>query len=143
MSPDTGGPIRGFLGRWLMRLQAIQGIVQMISIEITAASTLSVVLQNAGYGGIVKYVFITGAIGTIIAAFLYVEFGLFNRKNRENSDRGANWSGPDSYMNSVIGACGTFVAMNQRPPTEDELEDIKESVRMPWEEYRNGIDVDD
>lgn len=140
MSINTGGPIRGFISRWLMRLQAIQGFIQMGSMLVTAASTLTFALQAIGYTQLAPYV-LAISFGCIPAfAWIYTEMGVYNRKNRENSDRGANWAGPDAYINSVIGATGTFYAMNGRPPTQAELEDIEESVRRA-EKYRDGIDV--
>lgn len=139
---NTGGPVRGFIGRWLMRIQAVQGFIQIGSMMVTAASTLTFALQSIGYTHLAPYVLAIGIGGTPIFAWCYTELGLYNRKNRENSDRGANWAGPDAYINSVIGATGTFYAMNGRPPTHEELEDIEESVRRA-QRYRDGIDVEE
>lgn len=143
MSPNTGGPIRGFFGRWLMRFQAIQGIIGMVTGTVTAASTLTFALQSLGYAEIAPYVLALGVLSGIVFAYGYEKLGLYNRKNRENSDRGANWAGPDSYMNSVIGAMGTYYAMNQEVPNDDEFEELQECVHRAWQEYRDGIEIDD
>jgi len=142
MSVKTDGPIRGFLGRWLMRLQAAKGVVQMISIELTAASTVSLTLQNAGLGQYVPHVFGLAALGTPIFAFAYVEFGLFNRKNREGSDRGSNFSTPRDKIDDTLIGAAVFGAVHGRPPEEEELENIKTAVEKPWREFRDGVEVD-
>lgn len=143
MNINTGGPIRGFVARWLMRFQAVQGFIQMGSMMVTAASTLTFALQAIGYTEIAPYVLGIGLFGTPAFAWAYTELGLFNRKNREKSDRGANWAGPDAFMNSVIGAMGTYYAMNQDVPDSDEFEELQQSVELAWREYRDGINLDD
>jgi len=125
-----------------MRLQAAKGVVQMVSIELTAASTISLTLQNAGLDQWVPYVFGAAAIGTPIFAYLYVEFGLFNRKNRENVDRGNNFATPRDKIDDTLIGAAVFGAMHGRPPDDDELQTIQDAVEKPWIEFRDGVEVD-
>lgn len=141
MSVATSGPLRGFIGRWLMRLQAAKGVVQMVSIELTAASTISLTLQNAGLGQYVPYVFGLAALGTPLFAYVYVDFGLYNRKNRENVDRGNNFATPRDRIDDTLIGAAVFGAVHGREPDDEELETIKDAVEKPWHEFRDGVDV--
>lgn len=139
----TGGPVRGLIARWVFRFEAAQGPINMVFRGITAVSTLTAALALIGAQEYAKWLLLAGLIGTPVFAFVYTEWGVYNRKNRESSDRGANWTGPDSYMNSVIGAMGTYYAMNHEPPDEEEYEEMKDAVEMAWKEYRDGIDINE
>lgn len=143
MTVNTGGKIRGLIARWVFRFEAAQGIINMVFRGITAVSTLTAALALIGAERYAKWLLLIGVIGTPIFAYAYTEFGIFNRKNRERSDRGANWSGPDGYMNCVMDSVGIFYGLHGRPPTEEEYEDIKESVGIPFSEFRTGIDPEE
>jgi len=116
----TNGPIRGFLGRWLMRLEAAGNILRMAFLGVTAASTLTSALALIGLQQFAPYVLVCGTILTFLFAFAYVEYGIFNRKNRERVDRGNNFSRPDMRIDAEIIAAGVFAALHGREPDEDE-----------------------
>lgn len=143
MSVSTDGAIRGFMGRWLMRIQAIQGIVQMVSMAITAASTLTFALQSIGYTHLAPWVLASGLIGTPLFAWFYVDKGLFNRKNRENVDRGNNFATPRDKIDDTLIGTAVFAAVHGREPDEEELDTIENSVTKKWSDFRNGVDVDE
>ena len=133
--------MRGFAGRWLMRIQAVQGILQLVGISVTAVSTLTSALVAIGHGHLAPYFLAAGLIGTPVFAWCYVELGLFNRKNRENVDRGNNFATPRDKIDDTLIGAAVFGAVHGRPPDEDELETIKESVEQPWREFRDGVDL--
>lgn len=142
MTVNTGGNIRGLLGRWLMRMQAVQGIITMVSSGITAASTLTFALQSLGYTRVAPWVLGFGFIATPLFAYAYTEYGLFNRKNRENVDKGNNFATPrDKIDDSLIGAA-VFGAVHGREPDEEEMQTIMNSVEKPWKEFRDGVDLE-
>jgi hypothetical protein len=143
MTVNTGGSIRGLFGRWLMRVQAVQGILQLIGVAVTAASTLTSALVAIGHADLAPWLLVIGLVGSPIFAFLYVELGLFNRKNRENVDRGNNFATPRNKIDDTLIGAAVFGAVHGRPPTEDEIETIKDSVEQPWQEFRDGVDLDE
>lgn len=143
MNVDTGGPIRGLVGRWLTYLQAIQSIVQMVSIEVTAASTLSVALQNAGHGDLVIYVFAVAAVGTPLSAYLYVKLGFYARKNRENQDMGNNWAGPNSRIQAELNARAIAAALQGGPLDDDQREAAAVESDETFLQRRDGVEIDE
>jgi hypothetical protein len=124
-----------------MRLEATRGIIQMVSMAITAASTLTFALQSLGYAHIAPYILVTGLLGVPIFAFAYVDLGIFNRKNRENIDRGNNFATPRDKIDDTLIAVGVFAALHGRPPEDDEFEAIEKSIDTYWRDYRDGVDL--
>ena len=139
----TGGPIRGLIGRWLMRIQAVQGILQLAALAVTAASTLTSALVAIGEPWLAPYVLGAGIIGSPVFAYAYVELGFFNRKNRENVDRGNNFATPRDKIAHSLNGAAYFAAMHGRQPSRDELDTIIESIEEPWQEMRDGVDLDE
>lgn len=143
MTVDTGGPVRGFLARWLMRVQAVQGTLQLVGIAVTAASTLTSALVSIGMEQYAPYVLVGGAGFAPAYAYMYVEWGLFNRKNREGADRGNNFGTPRDKIDNGTNAAGIFAAMHGREPTDEELAVIESSIDKLWQEYRNGVPLEE
>jgi hypothetical protein len=141
MKPATNGPVRGLAGRWLMRVQAVQGILQLFGIAVTAASTLTTALVSVGRGGLALPLLAVGLAGSPLFAWAYVELGLFNRKNRENVDRGSNFATPRDKIDDTLIAVGVFAAVHGRPPDNDELETIKGAIDGPWRDFRDGVEL--
>lgn len=142
----TGGPIRGLIGRWVMRVQAVQGILSLVGIAVTAASTLTTALVQVGYGEYAPWVLAAGLVGSPIFAYAYVELGFFNRKNRENVDRGDNFAGPGAAINARIRArqLGAAVAALENGHDSDEAFDFVESeTNEVLAEVRNGVDLEE
>lgn len=139
----TDGEIRGFIARWMMRMEAAGNILQMGFLGVTAASTLTSALTLIGYEQYAPYLLSVGLLGTVVFAFSYVEFGIFNRKNRERNDRGANFAGPTMRMDDEMIARGLTAATKNRPLRAEERQVIKDELDHAWREYRNGIPVDE
>lgn len=139
--PKTGGRIRGFISRWLVRFEASQGILQMVALAITAASTLTSALVAVGYGSLAPYILAAGTVGAPAFAYAYVELGVFNRKNRERMDRGDNFSGPGMYMSGIIQGGAFGAALDAHARGDDPEEAAREYVQEHWAEFRNGVDM--
>jgi len=142
MTVETAGPIRGFIGRWIMRFEASGQILRMGFQGTTAVSALSGVLAYSGSEAVVPYVIGVGTVGVFVFAFVYTELGLFNRKNREKVDYGNNFARPDMRIDDEITGAAVFAAVHGRPPDAEEAEAIEESVEETFRKLRNGVDVE-
>lgn len=147
MTVNTNGPIRGLLGRWVMRLEAAGSILRMAFLGVTAASTLTSALALIGYQRYAPYILVAGSVGTFVFAWVYVEYGVFNRKNREHADFGDNYSGPTMLFDARIEAKQlAYLAylLSDDPPDLDELMAQMEDLTVDeWLELRDGIDIDE
>lgn len=144
MTINTGGPIRGVIGRWLMRFEAASGILRIVFLGITAISTLSTYLAVAGLDRFTPYVVVLGFIGTVAFAWGYAEMGVLNRKNRERADYGDNYSGPTMYFDRQIDAVQraylAHALRNGETDLETMMEDMQELTKEEWLKYRDGMD---
>lgn len=133
------GPIRGFIGRWVMRFEAAGQMLGLAFQGTTAVSALSGVLTYAGYSSYVPYVL--GIAGVAIAAFAfgYVEFGIYNRKNRENQERGNNFGKPQNIIDNIIMSRGFEAGDKGRTLDDDERNAIREEVFAAYREFRDGV----
>lgn len=141
---NTGGAIRGVIGRWLMRIEATKGILQLVGISVTAVSTLTSALVAVGFGNLAPYFLAAGLIGTPAFAYAYVELGLFNRKNRERMDRGDNYAAPGMAMGQLLQARqhGIIAEAVVNDYDEDTIhERMEEETVGMLSDFRNGIDL--
>lgn len=147
MTVKTGGPIRGLMGRWLMRLEAAGSILRMAFLGVTAASTLTSALALVGYQQYAPAVLVIGVLATFVFAFGYVEYGVFNRKNRERADFGDNYSGPtmlmDRQLDAVQRAYLVHAIQNGETDLETLTENMTEVTAAQWREYRDGLNTDE
>ena len=144
MTVNTGGPVRGFISRWLVRFEASQQIFRLVFLAITAASTLTSALALLGAERYAPYVLGVGVVGSPIFAYLYVEAGVYNRKNRERMDRGDNFAGPGFAISMLTQ--GDQLATAIAEATGADVEDVRAAVEATTRErmamYRDGIDVE-
>lgn len=143
MPVKTGGPVRGLLGRWLMRVQAVQGILQLVGIAVTAASTLTTALVAIDAAWAAPWVLGAGLVGAPAFAWGYVELGLYNRKNRENADRGRNWAGPDHVIGQMTQAAAMGAAVRALDTDEEPRDAAEQAAADQLKQFRDGVDVDD
>jgi len=144
VSVQTGGPIRGFISRWLVRFEASQQIFRLVFLGVTAASTLTSALALLGSERYAPYVLAIGVVGSPLFAFAYVESGVYNRKNRERMDRGDNFAGPGMAM-SLYTQGDQFAAGLATALDVDERRvraAVEAATRERMTEYRDGIDVE-
>lgn len=133
--------------RWLARFDTTKGQLQALSLSVTAFSTFSLVLQNAGLGSYIPYVGVIGAIGWFIYTYLYSEGGVFNQKQRDGADLGDNYSGPTMLMDARIEArqlayLGYVISNNEEVTYEELSERMQEYTEAEWASMRDGIDID-
>lgn len=136
------------IARWLARFDTTKGQLQAISLSVTAFSTFSLVLQNAGLGQYVPYVGGLGAAGWLIYTYLYSEGGVFNQKQRDMTDLGDNYSGPTMLMDARIEA-RQLASLAYVLQDEDEgrsFEEIHremlERTEAEWASMRDGLDIE-
>lgn len=138
---NTEGPIRGMLGRWVMRFEAAGQIISMVFQGVTAVSALSGVLAYTGYQSLVPYVLASGSAGVFVFAYIYVELGVYNRKNREKQDRGNNFAKPGHRINNEMIARSVTVGLKNRRLRDDEVEEIKDELDETYRELRSGVEA--
>jgi len=133
--------------RWLARFDTTKSQLQAISLSVTAFSTFSLVLQNAGLGNYILYVGSVGAVGWIVYTYLYSEGGVFNQKQRDMSDIGDNYSGPTMLMDARIEARQLAALVHLLDDDTDrsfeELQDEMQNItEAEWATMRDGLDIE-
>ena len=124
-----------------MRFEASAKIFQISFLGITAASTLTSALTDLGYSRVAPYVLGLGILGSPAFAWVYVEKGLFNRKNRERNDRGDNFAAPGAYIGSQIQTQAFAAAIAAAEDGDNPREAAEEVVAEQWTEYRDGVNL--
>lgn len=142
MSVKTGGPIRGFIGRWLMRFEASAQIFNITFLGVTASSTLTSALADTGYSEYTGSVLATGCLLSPVIAFVYVKYGFYNRKNRENQVRGNNFAKPQNVIDDAMIARNIKAAEEGRTLTEKEREAIEQESLQGFRDYHDGIEIE-
>lgn len=144
MTVETGGPLRGLSARWLMRIEAAEGILRSAFLAITAASTLTSALTLMGAEQYAPWLLGSGLVGTPIFAYLYVEGGIFNRKNRERVDRGDNFVGPGATINAMIQA-RQLATLGETVRNGHDAEEIEDEMMQRTgdllRQLRDGVDL--
>lgn len=142
MSVETNGPIRGFLGRWIMRFEASGQMLSLGFQGLTAVSALTGVLSLTGNERVVPIILGLAAVSMFGFAYAYVELGLFNRKNREKHDRGNNFSKPQNMIDDTMIGRSVLAAKQGRTLSDEEREAIEQEMRAAYRDYRNGIELE-
>lgn len=137
----TAGPVRGLLARWVMRFEAAGQIINMGFQGVTAVSALSGVLAFTGHQHVVPWVLAIGCVGVFVFAFVYVEWGVYNRKNREKQDRGNNFAKPQNLIDDVMIARGVASALEGAELDTDRRDATEAEVLAAFRQYRNGVEV--
>lgn len=128
--------------RWLARLEAVSNIIRLWMLTMTGLSTALIGLKDYGYGQFALPL-ITVTVGALVAGtYYYSEGGVFNQKNRDVADLGANYAGPGMLIDDTLIASGMFAAIHGREPTEEEREAMRRTVRKEWDQYREGAELD-
>lgn len=135
-------PILATVARWMVRLEAAGSVLRMSFLGVTAASTLTSALALIGLEQFAPFVLLSGVAGTLIFAYLYVEAGVYNRKNREKNDRGTNFAGPTLRIDDEMLARAIKASQLDRPLTDDERNAIKTELDDAYDEFREGIPLD-
>ena len=142
MTLTATDPFAELIARWVVRLEAAGSLLRMVFLGVTAASTLTSALALIGLEQYAPYVLAAGIAGTLAFAFVYVEYGVYNRKNREKNDRGTNFAGPTIRIDDELIARANLAGEKGRELTEAERNAIKTEMDDAWSEYRNGIPLE-
>lgn len=132
--------------RWLARIDSVSEHIRLFSLAVTAFSTFSLLLQNAGLGQFVPLVGASGALALVLAAYLYAEGGVWNQVSRDRQDLSNNFSGPAMLMDRTVDAqqrayLGWLVDPENRP-LDYHRQRIEELTERQWTAFRDGVAED-
>jgi len=129
--------------RWQMRIDSIKGQIQAVSLAVTAFSTFSLVLQNAGLSQFVLPLGIVLAICGPIYAYMFAEGGVWNQVARDRQDMSSNFASPNQRIGTELSALSLAAAMKGRELTEEERDAALSELDSAFERNRDGYDLDD
>lgn len=138
--------VRG-AARWLARFDTTNEQLRSLSLAITAYSTFSLVLQNAGLGDYVGHVGVIGAGIWIGYTRWYSENDVHNQKQRDMVDLSDNYSGPTMALDALIEARQLaylgYTLQNGSEKSLGEMEEEMQNISLEeWQGLRNGLDED-
>jgi len=131
--------------RWLARLDTTKDQLQAGSLAVTAFSTFSLLLQNAGLGAYVPHLGVGAAGGWLVYTYLYSEGGVHYQKQRDMVDLSDNYSGPTMALDALIEARQfALLAYLLQNGTEQELHELEQAFQETsleeWQTLRDGLD---
>jgi hypothetical protein len=129
--------------RWIARIDSVQGHLGLAFQAMSGVGIASGALKYFGMSQFVAPFIVLVAVGVLGFAYLYSEGGVWNQVSRDRSDMSSNFATPRDVIDDTLIATGVFAAQNGRPPDEHEMDVIHEAVRGQWEEFRDGIDLED
>jgi len=129
--------------RWLARIDGISGMMRLAMLVMTGLSTALLTLKQYGYGRYAWLFIGVVAAGTLVFTYLYTEGGVWNQMSRDRQDLSSNFAGPAMRMRNELLARGVLAAEEGRELSEGEREAIKAELDVAFEEYRDGIDLED
>jgi hypothetical protein len=141
MTVKTQGPRRGLIGRWVMRFEASGQVLRIGFQGTTAASAASGVLAYTGRSWMVPALLGIGAVAAFLFAYVYVEWGIYNRKNRERQVRGNNFAKPQNLIDDAMIGRAVLAGRKGRPLTDEEREAILTETREAYLEFKDGVDA--
>jgi len=131
------------IARWLARFDGVKGQVQMFSLAITAFSTFGIMLQGYGLGKFVPYIGICMVGLGSIYTYFYTEGGVWNQVQRDRQDLSNNFAGPNSRIQAELNARAILAGIKGETLTDDEQKAMKTEAKAVFDEYRDGIELDD
>lgn len=129
--------------RWLARAEAVGPMIRLAMLGMTGLSTALLTLQQYGHS---RYAWPLVAVvlgGSLAFTWLYTEGGVYNQQNRDKADFGDNYAGPTMRLNAEHVCRGLLAAQKGRPLDDDEREAIKRELDATFDEFRDGIDIED
>jgi len=129
--------------RWLARVDGVSGQLRLAMLALTGVSTMSLTLQSYGLGQYsVPIIICIGALG-LVFAYLYTEGGVWNQMARDRQDMSGNYAGPNQRIGSELTSRALRAADEGRPLTEGERAAVKTELDAAFQEYRDGVELDD
>lgn len=139
----TSNTVLRFFARWVMRVEACRGVLQLGLFGGTFLTTGLTALHQYGYDQYARPFIVFVGISILAFAFVYTESGVWNQKNRDTKDVGTNYVGPNIYMRFQMQAAqlaAFYHALeNGHDPEEFETQLIDTTERQ-WERFRDGVD---
>lgn len=128
--------------RWLARVDGVSSMIRLAMLGLTGLSTALLTLRQYGHGDLAwPFVAVVGS-GTLVFTYLYTEGGVWNQMSRDRQDLSSNFAGPSMRMNNELLARGLVAAQESRELSEAEREAIKEELDEAFQEYRDGIELE-
>lgn len=125
--------------RWLARVDAVKGQIQMLSLAVTAFSTFSLLLQSFGLGQFVAPLGVGGVVGALAYAYLYAEGGVWNQVSRDRADMASDWAGPNAAITTEMTARALRAAEKGDELSDDERQAVRGEVGDAFHELRDGV----
>jgi hypothetical protein len=129
--------------RWLARVDGVSGMIRLAMLGLTGISTATLTLRQYGHGEYAWPLIFTVGLGTLAFTYLYTEGGVWNQMSRDRQDLSNNFAGPSMRMNNELIARGVLAAQEKRELSAQEREAIKAELDHAFEEYRDGIDLEE
>jgi hypothetical protein len=129
--------------RWLARVDGVSGMIRLAMLGMTGLSTATLTLRQYGHGEYAWPLIGVTLVGTLIFTYLYTEGGVWNQMSRDRQDLSSNFAHPSMRMNNELLARAVLAAQENRELTEDEREAIKRELDDAFQEYRDGIELED
>lgn len=128
--------------RWFARFRTVDDILKSGSLAVTAFSTFSLVLQNAGLDHLVPYVGAFAAGGFVVFTYYFSEGGVYNQAQRDLADLASNFAGPNTYIVAVVQGATIAAAIKGERLDEEELESLVEEASRQFDRHRDGIELE-
>lgn len=130
--------------RWKAKIGAVQADINMF---FTAVQTVTIASGIMAFFSVPSWfiVFLMAAMFASVAVYahLYSEGGVWNHTQRVTRDLSDNFAKPSQRMGNEMNGVAFFAAKEGRMPTEEEREAISQAVDEVWNDYRDGVDVNE
>lgn len=129
--------------RWLARIDGVSGMVRLAMLGLTGLSTATLTLRQYGHGEYAWPLIGVTLFGTLIFTYLYTEGGVWNQMARDRQDLSSNFANPSMRMNNELLARAVLAAQQGRELTDEERGAIKAELDEGFQEFREGIDLEE
>lgn len=128
--------------RWLARVDGVSGQLRLAMLVMTGLSTATLTLRQYGYGELAWPLIFTTGGGMLVYTYLYAEGGVWNQVQRDRADLSTNFAGPGMRMDDELIARGILAGEKGEELTDGERSAIKNELDRGWDEYRDGIQIE-